>query len=118
MTTDRKKSTPLTIIKIIHTFIWIFFNVVLFYLFYAVLINKIDAYIWIGLSLIFLEGIVLLIFNNSCPLTIIAHNYSASEKPNFDIYLPAWLARYNKLIYTTFLAVILFILIYRILTNK
>ena len=34
--------TNLTTIKIIHTIIWFFFNVVLFYMAYAVIVNKID----------------------------------------------------------------------------
>lgn len=32
----------LLLIKSVHTLIWIFFNVVIFYLLYAVIINKID----------------------------------------------------------------------------
>jgi len=79
--------TKLTTIKMIHTIILIFFNVVLFYMFYAVIINKIDIYVWIGIGLILLEGIVLLSFKRMCPLTIMARKYSGSTKDNFDIYL-------------------------------
>ena len=113
-----KAHTSLTITKIVHTLIWIFFNIVIFYLFFAVLYNKIDKWIWIGFSLISLEGIVLVYFKNKCPLTLVARKYSDSIKDNFDIYLPEWLARYNKLIYVSFLAVIVLLLIYRLLTNK
>jgi hypothetical protein len=109
--------SKLTAIKIIHTIIWLFFNIVLFYMAYAVIINKIDKYIWIGIFLILGEGIVLLIFNKICPLTIMARKYSDSNKDNFDIYLPNWLAKYNKLIYTTFFVIIICGLTYRIL-NK
>jgi len=35
------------------------------------------------------------------PLTLIAGNYSNSQKDNFDIFLPNWLAKHNKLIFTT-----------------
>ena len=108
-------SSKLTFIKLIHTIIWIFFNVVIFYLAYAVIIDKIDKWIWIGLALFLLEGIVLLVFKMKCPLTVVARRYSNSTKENFDIYLPNWLARYNKLIYTVILSVIVLILIYRLL---
>jgi hypothetical protein len=108
----------ITIIKIIHTIIWLFFNVVLFYMAYAVTANKIDKYVWIGIVLIVGEGIVLLVFKKMCPLTIIARKYSDSEKDNFDIYLPNWLAKYNKLIYTTIFIFIICGIFYRILTNK
>ena len=43
----------------------------------------------------------------ACPLTIVARRYSDSQLPNFDIYLPIWLARYNKHIYGVLLALIL-----------
>ena len=109
--------TNLTTIKIIHTIIWIFFNVVLFYMAYAVIVNKIDIYVWIGIGLILLEGMVLLSFKKMCPLTIMARKYSESAKDNFDIYLPNWLAKYNKLIYTTFFMLIICGLIYRIINR-
>ncbi len=105
----------LTPIKIIHTVIWVFFNVVLFYMAYAVIVNKIDKYVWIGIGLIFLEGLVLLSFKKMCPLTIMARKYSESTKDNFDIYLPNWLARNNKLIYTIFFIMIVCGILYRIL---
>jgi len=87
---------------------------VLFYLFYAVIVNKIDKLIWIGLGLFILEGIVLLIFKMKCPLTVVARRYSDSTKENFDIYLPNWLAKYTKLIYTSILLIVVAILIYRL----
>jgi hypothetical protein len=111
-----KNETKLMLVKIIHTLVWLFFNVVLFYMAYAVIINKIDKFIWIGIALIILEGIVLLIFNKMCPLTVVARKYSNSTKDNFDIYLPNWLAKWNKLIYTTLFLLIVFGLIYRIFT--
>jgi hypothetical protein len=111
-------NSKLILVKIIHTLVWLFFNVVLFYMAYAVIINKIDKFIWIGIGLIVLEGIVLMIFNKMCPLTVIARKYSDSTKDNFDIYLPNWLAKWNKLIYTTFFILIIFGIIYRIFYQK
>jgi hypothetical protein len=107
----------LILIKIIHTIIWLFFNIVLFYMAYAVIVNKIDKYVSIGIALIIGEGIVLLLFKKMCPLTIIARKYSDSNKDNFDIYLPNWLAKYNKLIYTSFFVIILLGIFYRVLIS-
>ena len=107
--------SKLIIIKIIHTLIWLFFNVVIFYMLYAVLVNKIDHWLWIGYGLFVLEGITLWAFRFYCPLTVIARKYSDSPKANFDIYLPHWLAKYNKLIYTCILGVIVLITIYRLI---
>ena len=107
----------LTLVKIIHTLIWIFFNLVIGYMLYAVIVNKIDHWLWIGYGLIGLEVLTLLIFRLSCPLTLIARNYSDSTRDNFDIYLPNWLARHNKLIYCLIMLVIIGLTIFRLLAK-
>jgi len=84
---------------------------------YAVIINNIDKYVWMGIALFSLEVIVLLFFKNNCPLTIIARKYSDSTKDNFDIYLPNWLARNNKMIYSALLLIFICGLIYRLILN-
>jgi len=108
--------TKLNFIKTIHTLIWLFFNVVIFYLLYAVVADKIDKWVWISIGCIFLEGIVLIVFKRMCPVTLIARRYSVSTRDNFDIFLPAWLARNNKLIYSIIVAISLLLLIYRLAT--
>ncbi|MBX9784236.1 MAG: hypothetical protein K2X48_13180 [Chitinophagaceae bacterium] len=108
---------PLTLIKTLHTIIWLFFNVVIFYLLYAVIINKIDKWVWIGVGLVALEVITLLVFKWFCPLTVWAKKYSDSAKNNFDIYLPEWLAKYNKLIYGSIFCISLLILLFRLLVH-
>lgn len=104
-------------IKILHTAIWLFFNLVIFYLLYAVIINRIDAWVWLCIALVLLEGIVLSMYKNKCPLTVMARKYSDSAKDNFDIYLPNWLARHNKLIYTSIFVMALMILVYQLTFN-
>jgi len=114
----KNPNTKLILLKTLHTIIWLFFNVVLGYMAYAVITNRIDRYVWIGIGLVVLEGVVLLIFNKMCPLTLVARQYSDSTKDNFDIYLPNWLAKYNKLIYTTIFILIVFGVIYRVFAPK
>jgi hypothetical protein len=86
---------------------------VIFYISYSGVFNKITVYTWIGIGLIILEGIVLLAFKMFCPLTLMARKYSDSEKENFDIFLPNWLAKNNKLIFTTIFAIGLIVVIIR-----
>lgn len=105
----------LLLIKIIHTIIWLFYNLVIFYLLYAVIINKIDHWVWICTGLVVLEGLVLLTFKMFCPLTVIARKFSNSSKNNFDIFLPNWLAKYNKIIYTSIFGIAIVILLVRLL---
>lgn len=116
LTIDMGNESKLTRIKVIHTLIWLFYNFVIFYMLYAVIIDKIDIWLWIGYGLVIIEGLVLLLFKLVCPLTIAARKYSDSSKANFDIFLPTWLAKYTKLIYTSIMLVILCITIYRLLT--
>ena len=110
-----QSETKLIIVKTIHTLIWIFLNLVIFYMLYAAIAGKLDMWLWIGYGLFALEGITLLIFKYFCPLTLIARKYSNSTKDNFDIYLPNWLAKYTKKIYTSILGLIFIITLFQIL---
>jgi hypothetical protein len=110
-------SGKLITIKILHTIIWLFFNGVIFYLLYAVITNRIDHWVWLGLGCFLVEGIVLLIFKNSCPLTVWARKFSSSPRDNFDIYIPNWLARHNKTIYTSLLGIVILLLLYQIMNR-
>jgi hypothetical protein len=94
-------SVKLLLIKIIHTVIWIFFVSVILYIVYCGIYDHITIFTWIAIILVIMEGLVLLIFKYYCPLTLIARKYSDSQKDNFDIFLPEWLAKYNKLTFTT-----------------
>lgn len=109
-------SEKLITIKIVHTAIWVFFNVMIFYMLYAVLADHLNIWLWIGYGLIALETVTLLSFRFFCPLTVLARKYSDSQKDNFDIYLPNWLARYNKLIYTIIMVLIIVLTVYRMMT--
>ena len=52
------------------------------------------------LALIVLGEVIVLALNRwRCPLTPIAARYTGNRRANFDIYLPEWLARYNKEIF-------------------
>lgn len=95
--------------------IWIFFNAVIFYMLYAAIANKLDRWLWLGYGLIVLEGLILLTFKSHCPLNLLARKYTNSTQDNFDIYLPSWLAKYTKLIYTSIFVIIFIITIYQIL---
>jgi hypothetical protein len=61
------------------------------------------------------EVVVLWLNRWSCPLTAVAARYTDDRRANFDIFLPEWLARYNKQIFgpvyvvgITYLAVMYF----------
>ena len=104
----------LLLLKLLHTFIWFFFVVVIFYILYSGISNRINMYTWIAIGLIIGEGLTLVLFKMFCPITVLARKYSDSDKDNFDIFLPNWLARYNKIIFTSIYVVGLIIVFLRV----
>lgn len=112
------QSNKLKVIKWIHTIIWLFFVTIIFYILYSGITGKINTFTWIAIALVIGEGIILLIFKMFCPLTVLARKYSNSQKDNFDIYLPNWLAKFNKIIFTSiFLSGLVIVLIRMVLKN-
>lgn len=111
------QSKKLLVIKLIHTIIWAFFVFVIFYILYSGIANNVNTFTWIGIGLIIGEGFVLLVFKMFCPLTLIARKYSDSQKDNFDIFLPNWLAKHNKLIFTSIFIIGLIIVAVRFIQD-
>ncbi|MBW2936580.1 hypothetical protein KXJ69_00590 [Aureisphaera sp. CAU 1614] len=112
------KANKLLTIKLFHTIIWIFFVLVIGYVLYSGITNTITTYTWLGIALILGEGLVLVIFKMFCPLTLMARKYSNSSKENFDIFLPNWLAKHNKLIFTSIFIVGLVLVVTRVIQNS
>ncbi len=104
----------LVITKMIHTLIWMCFVSAIFYVLYCGITGRITCVTWASIGLVLIEGIILLIFRMQCPLTYVARRYSDSQKDNFDIYLPNWIAKYNKRIFTTIYVIGLILVIYRV----
>lgn len=87
-------------IKVLHTVVWLFFAGCIMAI--PVAGARADfrgATILIGLVLV--ECAVLAANRGRCPLTDMAGRYTVDRQDNFDIYLPEWLARYNKAIFGT-----------------
>ncbi|KAB3538538.1 hypothetical protein F8154_01800 [Alkaliphilus pronyensis] len=108
-------SKKLFCIKLIHTVIWIFYVFIIGYILYAGINNKIDIFLFIAIGLVVLEGIVLLAFKWKCPLTVLGYKYTDNREIGFDIFLPKWVAKNNKVIFTAIFVVGLLITLYRLL---
>jgi len=86
-------------IKLLHT-VWLFFVGCIFAI--PVTEAKAEFRCATALSGTILIGCAILLFNHGrCPLTDVARRYTHERTDNFDIYLPLWLARYNKAIFGT-----------------
>ena len=92
MTRDR---AALQAVKVVHTIVWTMF---------AGCIVTIPVAAWRGhfgaalvlTALVSAEVLVLAGNHMRCPLTDVAARYTEDRSDNFDICLPLWLARYNK----------------------
>ena len=95
----------LVLIKTLHTAVWLVMAAASFYILYAGVAKTSSKLLWVCIALLILETIILLINKWTCPLTPIARRYTKERQDNFDIYLPLWLAKYNKLIFGTIFAI-------------
>ena len=94
-----KNESALIVVKTVHTAIWSFF---------VACIVGAPLSAWFGnfwlaailVCLVAVEALVLLFNKWACPLTGLAARYTARREENFDIYLPRWLAKHNKSIFT------------------
>ena len=94
--TDR--AATLRLIKIVHTIVWAFFVACIVGIPVLALQREYGrATLLIGLVMI--DVVVLALNRLTCPLTDLAARYTSDRRANFDIYLPLWLARYNKVIF-------------------
>ena len=98
-----RDETALRAVKVTHTLAWAFF---------AGCILAIPFFAWrsqlrtavILIIVVMIEVAVLFANRMRCPLTDVAARYTSERRDNFDIYLPLWLARYNKHIFGTLFA--------------
>ncbi len=85
-------------IKGAHTLIWVFLAGCIFAIPYASWRGECLAAAWLT-AIVAFEAVVLVLNKWHCPLTSVAARYTDDRRDNFDIYLPEWLAKYNKLIF-------------------
>ncbi|MDF2176822.1 hypothetical protein P2G88_00975 [Aliiglaciecola sp. CAU 1673] len=90
--------STLRLVKSLHTLIWaLFAGAIIAIPFLALAENFTLA--WVLIVFVLLEVLLLVANRMRCPLTEIAARYTDERQDNFDIYLPLWLARYNKHIF-------------------
>jgi hypothetical protein len=82
-------------IKLLHTVVWTVFAGSIVLIPVAALLGW-WRFTFILIGLVLLECVVLVLNRMRCPLTGVAARYTNDRQDNFDIYLPLWLARYNK----------------------
>ena len=103
-------ATTLFRIKLIHTAFWALFAGSIIAIPIVTALGRYNIGLWLT-ALVMIEVVTLAFNGMRCPLTGVAARYSDETPVGFDIFLPAWLARYNKLIFgTLFVAVEIYLL--------
>jgi hypothetical protein len=85
-------------VKLLHTVVWAFFASCIVAIPLAAASGALRL-AWTFVAIVAIEVLVLLLNGFKCPLTGVAAQYTSDRQDNFDIYLPLWLARHNKLIF-------------------
>lgn len=88
----------LTAIKVVHTVVWAFFAGCIVAIPVCTWRARLRVAWWLS-AVVMLECAVLALNHMRCPLTDLALRYAPETRANFDIYLPEWLARWNKTIF-------------------
>ncbi len=91
-------SSYLRTIKAIHTVVWAIFAACILAIPVFGWAERYGRVLWLT-GIVIVEIIVLALNSWQCPLTGVAARYTDDRRDNFDIYLPEWLARHNKLIF-------------------
>ena len=107
-------SSKLILIKLTHTAIWSVFVAAILYILFAGIFERVNVLVWICIGLVFIEGIVLLIFKWKCPFTLLGHKYTNDHHIGFDIFLPTWLAKNNKTIFSALFVIGLALVLWRV----
>ena len=87
-------------VKLVHTVVWAFFAGCVFAIPLLAWSGRLQA-ASILCGVVMVEVLVLAANAWHCPLTPVAARFTTNRRDNFDIFLPEWLARYNKEIFGT-----------------
>ena len=93
-------TTRLIIVKVVHTIAWAVFAGCIIAIPFASWRGKHVVAAWL-IAIVACEVVVLAFNRMRCPLTAVAARFTDDRRDNFDIYLPQWLAKYNKDIFGT-----------------
>jgi hypothetical protein len=94
----------LVFIKLLHTVVWALLAGCILALPVAAARRRFDRVVILS-AVILIECAVIAFNRGRCPLTDLAGQFTSNRADNFDIYLPLWLARYNKTIFGTWFVI-------------
>jgi len=94
------RTAVLKAVKVVHNIVWALFAGCIVAIPMASLNGDNRAAFWLA-AIVLVEVAVLALNKWRCPLTALAARYTTDRGASFDIYLPEWLAKHNKVIFGT-----------------
>jgi hypothetical protein len=111
MQQEASQARKLIAVKLLHTAIWALFVACILAIPVVGFVRQFRIAIILS-GVVLAECLVLAANRCRCPLTDVAGRFTHEHTDNFDIYLPLWLAKYNKVIFgILFVAGELFVLL-------
>jgi hypothetical protein len=99
-------------IKLVHTAIFWVLSFCVAYALFSGVADRLTTWTWFAVGAVIVEGVVLVAFGGTCPLTLLAERRGAKQGAVADIFLPKWIAdRIFPICGTTFGVAVLVILI-------
>jgi len=95
---EDEMASRLAAVKLLHTVVWAFFAGCIVAIPALAWTHRYRAAAWL-IGIVAVEAIIVLVNGWKCPLTAVAARYTSDRRDNFDIFLPVWIARYNKLVF-------------------
>jgi hypothetical protein len=88
------RSKKVFIIKVVHSFIFLFMVACLVYILYCAIAGRYDWTLLLALVAIASDGLALLLNRGKCPFTTLTEKLGAKKGLITDIFLPDWCARH------------------------
>jgi hypothetical protein len=85
-------------VKVVHTIMWAFFVLCIAAIPLLTWRGELVSASWFA-GIVLVEVLVIMLNRWRCPLTPLAARFTEDRRANFDIFLPEWLARHNKVIF-------------------
>ena len=89
----RNTQTAVILLRILHGCIALYFVLCLLYIYYCAIVKTANAFLWIAVVSVLVEGILLYFFNNGDCILIHVQRKIGDNTPFFNLFLPEKIAK-------------------------
>ncbi|HMQ09220.1 MAG TPA: hypothetical protein PKC31_00785 [Candidatus Nanoperiomorbaceae bacterium] len=108
----------LTMIKTVHTIIYLIMVWAVFYLLYAAINQTYSVWFYLALGLLVIESLVFALSGMKCPLTALAKKYGDNKGYVGDLFIPERFSKYTFRVFGTIFLVSIVLLLLNVLNIR